>query len=221
MSPNMTTVNHHLTEELLLSYAAGTLPEAFNLVVASHISLCDDCRAQLGAYEALGGAMLEDVGLNAGTAELAVELDAVLAAIDAGPVDTVAPKRKPGIFPTALQDYVGGDLEDVKWRPIGMGVKQAILKTSNSASVRLLRIPAGTAMPDHGHNGTELTLVLQGAFKDEADRFARGDIEVATQEDQHTPVAEDGPDCICLAATDAPLKFNGLLPKIAQRFARI
>ncbi|MEM9581493.1 MAG: ChrR family anti-sigma-E factor [Pseudomonadota bacterium] len=217
----MTDISHHLTDELLLGYAAGSLPEAFNLVVATHISLCDECRARLGAYEAIGGAMLEEVGMNAGTAELAIELDAVLAAIDAAPAEPPKPKRAPGVFPTALQDYVGGDLEAVKWRGIGMGVKQAILKTSNKASVRLLRIPAGTAMPDHGHHGTELTLVLQGAFKDESDRFARGDIEIATEDDHHTPIADDGPDCICLAATDAPLKFRGLLPKIAQRFARI
>ncbi len=218
---DMTQINHHLTDELLMGYAAGSLPEAFNLVVATHISLCDECRAQLGAYEAVGGAMLEEAGLNAGTAELAVELDAVLAAIDAGPTEPPAAKPTPGVFPSALQDYVGGDLEAVKWRGVGMGVKQAILKTSKSASVRLLRIPAGAAMPDHGHHGTELTLVLQGAFKDENDRFARGDIEIATEADHHTPIADVGPDCICLAATDAPLKFRGLLPKLAQRFARI
>ena len=45
------SIKHHLTEQLLMGYAAGTLPEAFNLVVASHISMCDDCRAALAAYD--------------------------------------------------------------------------------------------------------------------------------------------------------------------------
>jgi len=106
-------------------------------------------------------------------------------------------------------------------RAAGGGVSQAVLKTSKDATVRLLKIPAGTAVPDHGHHGTELTLVLQGAFKDEHDRFGAGDIEVANEDMQHTPVAEDGMDCICLSATDAPLKFNGFLPRIAQRFVGI
>jgi len=76
-------------------------------------------------------------------------------------------------------------------------------------------------MPDHGHRGMELTLVLQGAFKDETDRFGAGDIEVASEDDHHQPVAEEGQDCICLAATDAPLRFNGWIPRIAQPFLRI
>jgi putative transcriptional regulator len=120
-----------------------------------------------------------------------------------------------------LQHYVGGDLSAIKWRSMGMGVKQAILPTSKAASARLLYIPAGCAVPDHGHRGTELTLVLQGAFVDEHDRFARGDVEVANEELEHTPVADVGVDCICLSATDAPLRFNGFMPRLAQRFLRI
>ena len=76
-------------------------------------------------------------------------------------------------------------------------------------------------MPDHGHRGTELTLVLQGAFTDATDHFGAGDIEVANEELDHTPVADIGADCICLAATDAPLRFRGLMPRIAQPFLRI
>ena len=133
------------------------------------------------------------------------------------------PRRvmKKGTLPGPLQDYVGGDLESIKWRPIGMGVKQAILTTSSEAVARLLYIPAGVAMPDHSHGGNELTLVLQGAFFDEDDRFARGDIEVADGSVTHTPIADIGDDCICLAVTDAPLEFKKLLPRIIQRFVGI
>jgi putative transcriptional regulator len=128
---------------------------------------------------------------------------------------------KRGLFPAPLRDYVGGDVEAVKWRPIGGGVRQAILPASREATVRLLYIPAGAAVPDHGHRGTELTQVLQGAFRDEGDVFGPGDIEVATEDMQHQPVAEAGLDCICLAATDAPLRFTTMLPRIAQPFFRI
>ena len=48
-----------------------------------------------------------------------------------------------------------------------------------------------------------------------------GDIEIADEHFDHTPVADEGEDCICLAVPDAPLEFQGLLPKIVQRFARI
>ena len=52
---------HHLSEEILMAYAAGSLPEALSLVVASHITLCPECRAAVEAYEALGGSLMEDI----------------------------------------------------------------------------------------------------------------------------------------------------------------
>ena len=56
------TIRHHLSEPLLMAYAAGQLPEAFGLVVATHLSLCDDCRAQVDTFDAVGGAILEAAG---------------------------------------------------------------------------------------------------------------------------------------------------------------
>jgi putative transcriptional regulator len=221
MNGKMThNIKHHLTEELLMGYSAGSLPEAFNVVVASHISLCDDCRAALAEYDAVGGQVLA----KADAASLAEDsLEATLAKITAMPVakDVKAPAMESGIFPAPLREYVAGDVDAVKWRKVGGGVSQMILKTSSKATVRLLKIPAGAAMPDHGHQGTELTLVLQGAFADDHDHFAAGDVEVANEDMTHTPVAAPGVDCICLAATDAPLQFNGLIPRIAQKFMRI
>jgi putative transcriptional regulator len=99
-----------------------------------------------------------------------------------------------------------------------MGAKQSVLRSEDGTSARLLYIPAGQAMPEHGHRGMELTLVLKGAYRDESDRFARGDVEFADEGLDHTPVAEPGEDCICLVATDSRLRFKGLLPRIAQPF---
>lgn len=214
-----TGIQHHLNDALLLAYSAGTLPEAFSLVVATHVSLCDECRARMESFDAVGGSMLdgtEAIDLDAGA------LEAVLAQLDEMPCKAEpAPRSSTGTFPAPLQDYVGGDLDAVRWRPVGGGVRQAILTQASGASARLLHIPAGTAVPDHGHRGTELTLVLQGAFSDETGRYGRGDVEIADEELEHTPVAEAGEDCICLAATDARLRFNALLPRLAQPFLRI
>ncbi|HBV54683.1 MAG TPA: transcriptional regulator, partial [Rhodobacteraceae bacterium] len=43
-------------------------------------------------------------------------------------------------------------------------------------------------------------LVLKGAFRDQTDHFGPGDVEVANEDLEHTPVADIGEDCICLAA---------------------
>lgn len=215
----MNKIKHHLTDALLMGYAAGTLPEAFNLVVATHISMCDTCRAALAGYDAVGGeVMLDSDPVSMAEDALATAMSRISATRFTAPAK---PKRAAGIFPAPLREYTGGDLDSVKWRRVGGGVSQMVLPTASGASVRLLRIPAGTAVPDHGHRGLELTLVLQGAFVDETDRFAAGDIEIANEDLNHTPVAEAGMDCICLAATDAPLRFNGFMPRLAQRFIGI
>ncbi|NNJ67969.1 MAG: transcriptional regulator, partial [Boseongicola sp.] len=212
----MEQINHHLNDSLLMGYASGNLPEGFSLVVATHISLCDECRARLESFNAVGGALMDEDGeVEMAEDSLASTLELIANAPEA-PKSTVPTKG--AVLPTPLQSYVGGDLDKVRWRSLGGGVKQSVLKTSSKATVRLLQIPAGAAMPDHGHRGTELTLVLKGAFRDEDGRFGRGDIEIANEDLHHTPVAEAGEDCICLAATDAPLRFRRLIPRMAQPF---
>ncbi|WP_299899456.1 ChrR family anti-sigma-E factor [uncultured Ruegeria sp.] len=213
------SIKHHLTDDLLMAYAAGSLPEAFDLMVATHLSLCDHCRARAGSYDAVGGHVLEEQTESIAMSD--TSLAATMALIAKG-----APAAKPvrpncPVLPAPLQDYVGGTVSDIRWRPVGMGVKQAILPTTKDATARLLLIPAGAAVPDHGHHGMELTMVLQGAFSDEVDHFARGDVEIADEDLEHTPLADISEDCICLAVTDAPLKFNKLMPRLFQPFLRI
>jgi len=214
------TIRHHLSPEVLAAYSTGDLPEAFSLVVATHVSLCDDCRATLESLDAIGGAVLESC---AAEAVAPTSFEATMKRVTGEDRSEQQPRpiRARGLFPAALQDYVGGDVEAVRWRPVGMGVRQAILPTAPGSSVRLLLIPPGAAMPSHSHRGREMTIVLQGAFSDEGGRYGRGDVEMADDDVRHAPVAEQGEPCICLAATEAPLRFRGLLPRLTQSFFRI
>ncbi len=217
----MEKVKHHLNDQLLIAYASGTLPEAFGLIVATHISMCDECRARLGSFDAVGGSILADcetAPMSEGSMEAAL---AKISRSDADRRPVALSNEMSTKVPAPLTDYIGRDFSDVKWKGLGGGVKHAVLKTGGKATARLLSIPAGMKMPDHGHNGLEATLVLQGAFSDADGRYGRGDIEIADEDLDHTPVAEAGEDCICLAVTDAPLKFNSWIPRIAQPFLGI
>jgi putative transcriptional regulator len=71
-------------------------------------------------------------------------------------------------------------------------------------------------VPAHTHRGQELTLVLSGAYHDETGRFARGDFQELDSDVVHQPHAEQDIDCICLAITDAPLRFKSLAAQLAQ-----
>ena len=213
------TIKHHLNEKLLMSYAAGILPEAFNLVVATQMSISDEARARLASYEAIGGGILEETE----KVEMSPNsLQDVFNKIKSAKTKKFnAPKMVEGVFLEPLKKYAGKELDSVKWKNIGRGVKQSILKTDSDASARLLYIPAGTAMPNHSHNGLEMTLVLKGSFHDEKDLFKRGDIEIGDQDLHHNPTASNDGPCICLVASDASLRFKSIIPRLLQPFFKI
>ena len=211
----MTTITHHIPEPVLAAYVAGSLDHPFALVVATHLSLCDDCRASFEAHEAVGGALLEQITPEALSPDLKSGLMQMLDA----PFEPEPVFRRAGVYPGPVMEALKG--RPPRWKRLGGGVRQTILSTGEAGSARLLYIPAGQAVPDHGHNGMELTLVLQGSFRDETGKFRVGDLEIADDTLEHTPVAEAGADCICLAATDAPLRFSSMIPRLLQPIFRI
>ena len=212
----MNEIRYHIPDALIADYAAGTLPQPFALVVATHISLCLECRAAYHGHQAIGGAVLEAVDEIEVTDRLK---DDVLALLDA-PEEAPEPVyHRSGVYPGPVVEALKG--KPPRWKSMGLGVRQCIVGAGPEGSVRLLYIPPGQAVPDHSHNGLELTLVLQGSFSDATGRFGVGDLEVADEDLEHTPVADEGPPCICLAATDMPLRFNSLVPRMLQPLFRI
>jgi putative transcriptional regulator len=214
---------HHPSDATLVAYAAGSTIEGIALVVASHLAFCADCRKAVADAEAIGGGLLDD--LAPAPLEDAAR-SRVLARLDA-PDDVVAAPQVDAGLPAPLARYVAGadrGLEALPWRMLWPGIRQIDLRLRRRGgeSLRLLRIAPGSAMPQHGHNGTELTLVLAGSFADETGRFTRGDVAEVDEDVQHRPVVDGSEECICLIATDAPLRFGGgLLGRIAQRFVGI
>ena len=67
----------------------------------------------------------------------------------------------------------------------------------------------------------ELTLVLRGAFKDDSGHYCAGDIEIADDSIEHTPIADMCEDCICLAVTEAPIRFTSIFYRALQPFFKI
>ena len=63
-----------------------------------------------------------------------------------------------------------------------------------------MRFAPGKRIPDHGHHGSEMTLILAGAYIDEFGRFARGDIADLGDDVEHSPHVEGEEDYICLVA---------------------
>jgi putative transcriptional regulator len=223
------TIKHHIGDDLVLAYASGELDEATSLLVATHMALCPQCRQALELAESIGGTLIE---VEAEAEITDGELEAIFGRIEytedsatPAPVPAPAPERaRRGsyVLPQPLRDYADGDVDGLRWRSLGGGVRHLPIDTGASrAKARLLYIPAGSKVPDHGHRGLELTLVLAGSFYDEGAWFRRGDVEEADATVEHQPVAGPEEACICLAVTDAPLRFRSLIPRLAQPFLGI
>lgn len=217
------TPHHHPTDATLLTYAAGALGDGLSLVVVSHLAYCQVCRDAVAGGEVIGGSMLEAIApenLAGATRER------VLALLDGA--DGIAPPRaaqtSDPALPAPLGRWLGRNLAAVPWRRLGPGLHQFDVVPAGharSAKARLLRIAPGRWLPRHGHAGTELTLVLAGSYTDELGHFARGDISETDDAIVHQPVSDRGEDCICLIATEGPLRFESMIARLFQRFAGI
>jgi putative transcriptional regulator len=214
---------HHLSDELLLDYAAGSLDEATSLLVAAHLTYCADCRARAAELEALGGSMLEDlpaVDMSAGA------LDCMLATLDGALIEPAVQRARPAndnpVLPRVVQRYVGGDVEAVTWKRLGMGVETARIEIPGSdLQTFLLKVPEGKAVPQHTHAGNEYVLILDGAYTDESGRFAKGDVAISDGDVDHRPVAEAGRDCLCLVVMDAPIRLSGPMGPLFNLFVKV
>jgi len=214
----------HAGDELLMDYAAGSLAEPIAVLVATHLALCPACRARVETFENVGGALLEE--LNGEAVDRSLR-ETVLARLDETPSE-LAPMghlRTPSPVdlrvPEPLRGYLGDGLDNLAWKRRGPVGEVRLMVDHPIITSRLLRIKAGTAMPQHTHEGTELTLVLTGAFTDRGNHFQRGDVAIADASVDHCPVADPGDDCYCFAVNDAPLRLTGRLSRFLNPFVRI
>jgi len=217
-------VVHQSDEGLMLDYASGALGEALSLAMATHLSLSMKDAQEYQALNSVGGVMLDDIDCEPMHGDDDMGLDAVLARLDDEPV-TGKPVSfnsvTTDIIPAPLRDYIPADLNKLKWRKAGPGVEEYRIKTSEGdGRTALLRIEPGRAMPEHTHDGREITVVLDGSYADGAETFTRGDLQIADASDNHQPIADAREGCICLIVLDAPVKLTGRVGRLLNPFVR-
>lgn len=213
---------HHIaTDAHLLDHASGASSAPVSLLLATHLTLNPEARRRYRAFEALGGAMLETID----PVETAPDaLARLMTRIDgAGAPEHQIRARVPAApdaLPAPLREVMENGLDGLAWRQVTRGVHEAALPVIGSGRERaaMLRIAAGRAVPRHTHRGEEMTLVLDGAFDDEAGHYARGDLGITDPTIEHRPVACDGRDCLCLVVTSAPIRLTGPLLRMLNPF---
>jgi putative transcriptional regulator len=200
-------------EALMARYVAGALPEPARVLVAAHLEMKPANRLLVNGLDLLAGEMLE----KSEPAPIS-ERDRRLAEIfRSSPPEVIAEDKalpEDTIFPPSLRRFVGFRSEDIPWRRRLPGFREYPLGDIDGCEVNLMWIRAGRALPSHTHRGTELILILDGAFNDHRGRFAPGDISVADETLDHRPVAEKDRPCIAFSVMDAPIKLTGSLTRL-------
>lgn len=217
-------IRHHPSEATLVAYAAGGLWEGAAVVVGAHLVHCARCAATVRLAEKVGGVILDSLPpapVAPGMLERTMSrLNGVPDGITVN-ADVPHPRRVTAA-PGESQSRVSSLLHDAEWRWLAPGIRRAVLlRGPGEGALHLLRVRPGTALPQHSHRGTELTLVIAGAFVDEAGRYGPNDVAEADEAVSHEPVAEGSGECVCLIATQGRLRFGTLLSRVFGAFARI
>jgi putative transcriptional regulator len=216
---------HHPLPEHLFDYATGSLAEEPAVAIASHNSLCVSCRREVARLEALGGVLTMTIEPECEVSEDL--LPRTLMRLNNPPEPAAAAsleldERTRRLVPIPVWPYLRGSLDQLVWRPLGLGLSVAALKQSSAGyRLSLLRIAAGRRVPRHTHRGEELTVVLAGGFSDETGHYKRGDYAFAGQDCTHRPIADHCEDCICLVVLDKPTRMTSILGRMIEPFFRL
>lgn len=208
-------IRHHPTEALLLDYATGAASDGVSLVMATHLTFCPRCRAEVAAAERIGGALveqLEPVDIDPGArARILARLDEPEPTVEWAPVES-APSSSTTTpdLPQPLRARLGSRIDGLRWRALTSGVDQAMIRRlPGGGAIRLLRVRAGRSVPPHTHRGQEMICVLQGSFSDVSGTYGPGDVSLADETVDHAPTTAAGGDCVCLIVTEGPLRLTG------------
>lgn len=210
---------HRHVDDLLIAHAAGKLPEPVGLAVATHLALNPAARARYCRYEAVGGTLLEQLA----PVEMAPDAwDRLQTLLDEAPAPELDCRAVAAdlLLPQPLRDYLPGPFEQLRWRNFGAAAEIELRIKAPGYRTTLIRVRAGRQVPQHTHEGSELTVVVDGAFHDETGHYGRGDLVIADGSLDHCPVADDEQDCLCLAVTDAPLRLTGRFGRFLNPFIR-
>ena len=200
-------------DTLLAGYAAGTLNAPLHALVGSHLAMSGTNRAFVAAMEELAGGSMDE----AASAPIALHRS-MLDAIVIQPVsEPAAAPPVDDILPQPLRHLVGRGSSDIAWRFKLPGIREYRIAESEAGEAVLYWVKAGRRLPQHTHEGEEVTLLLQGGFTDPLGHYRRGDIAIADAELDHTPVADKDADCICFAVTDAPLQLTGPVMRLLRK----
>jgi putative transcriptional regulator len=207
-------IRHHPSDLTLAAYVAGSLPEAFALAVATHVSGCPRCQGEADLFERIGGAILESiepVPLEPGA------FGAVASRLTEAPAPA-APEAKPIAYPglpAPLQC-----MRMSRWTPRILGIRLRYIRTCGRGLAVLLEAKPGRTLITHTPHDREFIAVLRGAHVDATGRYGPGDFAELGLEHTILPASGGEEPVLAVFATEGFYVggVNSLLGRLQRRF---
>jgi putative transcriptional regulator len=206
-------IKHHPADQLLYEFAKGELSITLSMAVSAHIEMCDCCASKLKTLESsfgeaeLGGE--EEIVVDSDFAAMfdsIVEDDSVAETV-LMPQSTLMYQHKEVLLPRALSA-----VNRSEFSTIGKIGRSRFDADDGALRASLLQIAPGGEIPEHTHTGFEITLLLDGDFRDEEGEYVPGDFILLDGKHNHTPMTKDG--CLCFTVVSSALYFNKGLSKL-------
>lgn len=226
-------IKHHPTDDLLQAFVQGELPASLTAGIAIHADLCPQCQAKIAALsEQAAEESFEQNFLH----QFVVENDSDLNEIadmdfekmmseitDTDDIDlpqiaeakkTIELRGNAYVLPKQLQK-----MDFSKPMNIGKLSRSRIQLGEGEIHSSLLHIDPGGSVPQHTHQGFELTLLLEGSFSDEYGEYVPGDFILLDGSHNHNPVSDKG--CLCFTVANDALQFTQGVNKLLNPFGSL
>lgn len=221
------TVKHHPTLSVLEQFCEGRLTAEVALLIATHIDMCPHCQQlQHDIKTDLASSWAaEPVSTEIDASQMAAMFDSIVnmpslpasaAAATVAKATTLEYAGEQFALPRALQRLAA---KRSKWLTLG-GIATARLPSGDPHHMSLLFISEHTKVPQHTHQGMEMTLILAGEIEDENGRYVAGDLIVASSDHTHTPRNVQQQPCLCLSVLSAPLTFTDGMTRLLNPLQR-
>jgi putative transcriptional regulator len=215
-------IKHHPKLELLQCYVKGELPASLSAAITMHIDMCSVCKQKvIQLTEQQSYVSFEEPDVDTFTINSLDNIDElnfeqmISTITDSNDIDTIEPKIEKKItfknkvytLPSVLNNMVLG-----KTASVGKLARTRIQLDENEIHSSLLHIEPGGSVPEHTHNGFELTVLIEGTFSDEAGDYVAGDFIMLDKKHQHHPISEKG--CLCFTVANNSLHFTQGINKL-------
>lgn len=219
-------IKFHPTEQLLSQYVDGQLPASLSAAIAIHIDMCPHCNKTVQAKTQTQAAELFSCGENQlNEDDFDINFDSLDMLDNITSDDRLIEPSNPALLNIEVKDQqfklprALNSMEINKFSGIGKISRAKVELGEGQVHTHLLYMAPNGEVPQHTHKGFELTLLLDGTFKDDMGEYNPGDFILLDGQHQHSPMSEQG--CLCLTVVSDALHFTQGISKLLNPLGKL